>query len=90
MVNTSDCSDVTDGANSEKIQHKCGESARRYGLVLMKADAGKNEEWRLHGKSLAKEGETPEEVTADSSLLGCYDASTRGNIPRNLNPQQHP
>jgi hypothetical protein len=31
-----------DGANSEKIQYKCGDlSARRYGLVLMKADGGK-------------------------------------------------
>jgi hypothetical protein len=58
----------------------------------MKAGAGKNEEWRLQGKSHAKEGETPEEVTAitvDSSLLGCYAVST-SHIPRNLNHQQHP
>jgi len=60
---------------------------------MMKADAGKNEEWRLQGKSHAKEGETPEEITAvtvDSSLLGCYAVSTSHNTPRNLNHQQHP
>jgi len=54
----------------------------------MKADAGKNEEWRLQGKSHAKEGETPGELTAvtvDSSLLGCYAISTSHNSPCNLN-----
>jgi hypothetical protein len=59
----------------------------------MKADIGKNEELRLQDKSDAKENETPTEVTAvtlDSSLLGFYAVSTSRNIPRNLNPQQHP
>lgn len=59
----------------------------------MKADAGKNEEWRLQDKSHAKEGETPTEVTAvttDSSLLVCYAASTSRNVAWNLDPQQHP
>ena len=82
-----------DGANSEKIQHICGGSAWRYGLILTKADAGKKEEWKLQDKSHAKEGETPTEVTEitiDSSILGCYAVSTSRNIPRNLNPQQHP
>jgi hypothetical protein len=60
---------------------------------LMREDAGKNKEWRLQDKSRAKEGETPKEVTAvtvDSSLPRCYAVSTSRNIPRNLNPQQHP
>lgn len=82
-----------DGAVRKKIQHVCGESAWRDGLVLMKADASKNEEWRLQDKSHAKEGETRTEVTAvtlESSLLGCYAVSTSCNILRNLNPHQHP
>jgi hypothetical protein len=98
MVISLDGPDVKDGVDSEKLQYICAGSGWRYGLVLMYADAGKNEDWRLQDESHTKWGvnllwdigSSNCNSCRFSSLLGRYAVSTSRNIPEDLGLQQHP